>query len=356
MIYHHLVASPYSERFIQFIIDNSDSFNIDEHCFLIYQPVRSTFRVTIKGQCNYKAFPNSWDFVKAHVLISKNNRIIIHGLFNPIFLAYLFVRRKLIKQCTWSIWGDDVYFYRNKNKSFKMQVLEFIRKSVIPQIPIITSFIKGDFETVKMVYGSRAFYLYSLSPTPLDFSSIHIHQRIKSSHDGLVVLLGNSGDPANNHIEVLDSLARFKDENIIIITPLSYGNKSYIQLITNYGKQIFGTKFIVLSEFMHTDEYAKLLASVDIAIMNHAYQQGLGNILALLAMGKKVFVRSDTTTHNFFNQKGIIVFDTIDLLKMSFNAIIEFDPNIGIENALKLQHEFSEDKTTSSWQEVFNKH
>ncbi len=38
--------------------------------------------------------------------------------------------------------------------------------------------------------------------------------------------MGNSANPTNNHIEVLNKLLKFKDEDIEIIAPLSYGEKS----------------------------------------------------------------------------------------------------------------------------------
>ena len=38
------------------------------------------------------------------------------------------------------------------------------------------------------------------------------------------ILIGNSATETNNHIEVLDLLSKFKNEDIKIYVPLSYGD------------------------------------------------------------------------------------------------------------------------------------
>lgn len=55
-----------------------------------------------------------------------------------------------------------------------------------------------------------------------------------------------------------------------------------------YGINLFGDNFILLTEFLSPEEYAKILANVDVAIFAHRRQQALGNILALIYIGKKV--------------------------------------------------------------------
>lgn len=44
-------------------------------------------------------------------------------------------------------------------------------------------------------------------------------------------------------------------------------------------------------DFMDFNEYINFLSTIDIAIFNHKRQQGMGNIITLLGMGKKyIFV------------------------------------------------------------------
>ena len=68
---------------------------------------------------------------------------------------------------------------------------------------------------------------------------------------------------------------------------------------------------------LDTDKYLNLLYDIDVAIMNHDRQQGLGNILPLLYFAKKVFMRSGTSSFEYLESIGchlydISSFDTLD--------------------------------------------
>jgi hypothetical protein len=41
----------------------------------------------------------------------------------------------------------------------------------------------------------------------------------------LSILLGNSADPSNNHVEALERLLPYRDQDIKIYAPLSYGDQ-----------------------------------------------------------------------------------------------------------------------------------
>lgn len=112
------------------------------------------------------------------------------------------------------------------------------------------------------------------------------------------------------------------DSNTELICPLSYcATKEYQQEIINYGKDIFGDKFIPLLDFLPLTDCLEILKKVDIAIFAHENQQAYGNIIQLLGMGKKVYMRK-TTSYDEITQNGILVFDFddgIDLSKLPIN-------------------------------------
>ncbi len=85
-------------------------------------------------------------------------------------------------------------------------------------------------------------------------------------------------DPSNNHEQVFSMLKKFKNKNIKIICPLSWKSKITLKKQSHWAQSIFGAKFIPLTEFIEPDEYMKILSDIDIAIMNHDRQQGLGSI------------------------------------------------------------------------------
>ena len=93
------------------------------------------------------------------------------------------------------------------------------------------------------------------------------------------------------------------------LQPLSYGNKNYAKLVISKGKNIFGDKFIPIIKFQENSEYLNFLTKIDIAIFAHERQQAMGNILTLIELGKKVYLKDSTTSWKFLNEIGLKIFE-----------------------------------------------
>jgi hypothetical protein len=148
-------------------------------------------------------------------------------------------------------------------------------------------------------------------------------------------------------------LKKFKNKNIKIICPLSYGVKDYIEKTITLGQSIFGAKFIPLTEFIEPDEYMKILSDIDIAIMNHDRQQGLGTIVNLIVNNAKIFIRSDTTSYKFFRDNGIVLFDTLSIDELPYEEFISEDKTEYRLNRKKILKLTSEDESLKGWLKVF---
>ena len=107
------------------------------------------------------------------------------------------------------------------------------------------------------------------------------------------ILLGNSATPTNRHKSALDALSRFANEDIKIYAPLSYGDDAYRDEVISYGRELFGDKFVPVTEFMERSEYISFLTKISIGVFNYDRQQGLGNIHLLMRMGAKVLALLD---------------------------------------------------------------
>ena len=116
---------------------------------------------------------------------------------------------------------------------------------------------------------------------------------------------------------------------------------------------LYGDKFRPLDDFLPPQEYQKILNSVDVAIFNHDRQQALGNILILLHLGKKVFVKNDITTWNFLKKKGLTVYNTYDIDKSNFEEFIFLDESTKEKNREMVEKEFSEEKCVKLWRNIF---
>lgn len=225
------------------------------------------------------------------------DRIILHGLWNENVDRLLFYQPWLLAKCYWVMWGGD--FYNPGSQSA-------MRKRLIRNMGNLVTYLKGDCELVRTWYGAGGTYrecltypsnLYKELPVPV------------VAEDRVNVQIGNSADPSNNHFEMLDRLAQFKAVDFFIYCPLSYGDPGYALEVANQGRDLFGDRFVAIREFLPLDKYIELLGRIDIAIFAHRRQQAMGNIIPLLGLGKKVFLRRDMTPWAVFEDLGIRAYD-----------------------------------------------
>ena len=253
--------------------------------------------------------------------------VMIHGLFDPRLVILLSLFPYLSSKLYWVIWGNDLYQYRENRKIGKHKFKEIFRKFVIKRIGHLVTYIDGDVELARQWYGAKGTHHECI----MYLSNVVDPKMITepgpaSDHDGLNILLGNSADPSNNHIEALERLLPFKDQPFKIYAPLSYGDQNHAQKVISQGKAWFGDKFVPMTEFMPFEQYLEFLKSLDIAIFNHQRQQAMGNTITLLGMGKTVFMRSDVSHWRFLTGLGIKLND-VEKLELCRIARDEADEN-----------------------------
>lgn len=123
------------------------------------------------------------------------------------------------------------------------------------------------------------------------------------------ILVGNSGDPTNNHKDIIELLRRLNLKNRIINIPLSYGgDANYINNVVNYGKSKLGKNQNAIKTYMGKMQYLNLLKKCSIVIFYHERQQALGNIYLLLMLGAKIFLSENSITYKSLEKKGFIIY------------------------------------------------
>ncbi|MGO2169453.1 TDP-N-acetylfucosamine:lipid II N-acetylfucosaminyltransferase [Pseudoalteromonas sp.] len=254
------------------------------------------------------------------IKMHKADQVILHGLFNMKIIQILFFNPWLLKKCSWVIWGGDLYTYQLGRHDKKWHVKEFFRRPVIKNIGNLVTYIKGDVDLAREWYGAKGNYQECLMYT----SNLYKEYQIPESKvTTMNIQVGNSADPSNNHIEVLEKLLPFRNENINIFVPLSYGQQEHARLVIKKGKEWFGDKFKPLATFMPFEEYLSFLSSIDIAIFNHKRQQAMGNTITLLGLGKTVYLHRETTQWQFFEEKNIKVGDVGNLTTLKLLDTVE---------------------------------
>lgn len=355
MYYHFFTGeNSYSKALLDQIDEITD---LNEH-FIVFGFARkqdNTLIYSDKLNDRIKYLTKASDLFFVIKNINKADWIYLHFLAYDPTLLFWACNKKLTRKSTWIVWGSDLYSYYKRNKNLKTKVYEYLRKKIISNLTEIAVFVKEDFDLIKKIYQTNATYIPILYPIPVNTKHLDKLQN-KNASDSRIFLIGNSGDPSNLHIEIIDYLSQFSNEDIIIKCPLSYGGSTqYKEKVIKYGKEIFGNKFEPVLNYMNIEEYAQLLATIDVALMNHKRQQGLGNILALLYLGRKVYLRSDITSFYFFKRHKCDIFDIATINKNTYNELIR--PIENVENNIRIISKIiSKEYYLSLWDTLLKKH
>lgn len=272
--------------------------------------------------------------------------VIFHGLPCALLIPMVLLKQNY----AWLGWGYDYYsrpfdsdllaeplvlpktmeytktFINDENRSF--DVLNHIVKSLIKMLVCSKSFyqlamrnlkvfspvLPQEYDLVKEKYGLGKDTQYS--PWNYGILERHIIKNIQLGeiYSANAILLGNSATATNNHLEALDIIEKTGSSRTIIL-PLSYGDEKYAKLIKEYinkNPKLF-SQCQVLDNFMPLSEYNAIINSCGFVIMNHVRQQALGNIVAMMYRGSKVFLREESVLYKYFKSMSAYVYSVQEL-------------------------------------------
>ena len=230
------------------------------------------------------------------------------------------------------MWGGDLYRKPAKYSTWKSKVNEYIRKNVIKRIGFLVTGTNADAEYCRTIYRAQGIQIKSFNYP----SNIFIKASYEPKEDSCInILVGNSADSTNNHAEIFDVLLTYKDSDIKIYCPLSYGENGYAATVMQKGKEMFGSKFYPILDFMGASDYKKFLSKIDIAIFAHDRQQAFGNKVWLLGMGKTVYMKKTSGLWRVLTDLGIVVNELKD-----FN--LNVDSKAASHNMKIIETQFSE--------------
>lgn len=358
-MYIHLFSteSSYSNALLQCLKGNID---MDQHWFVFgfafIKFKKKTYQYDAEIEKQVIRLKNPLMMVKYFKLLRQSKWIYLHLLpYDPTLLFWR-CNLPLVHKTTWIIWGTDIYSYLKRDQNIKTRLYEALRKRVIPEFPEISGYVDQDLDLINSLYHTNAEFIRTMYPYPVNFEHLDAVNAPKEQRKEVHVMIGNSGDNTNNHEEIINYLSRFKDEPICIYCLLSYGGSAnYREEITNKGKKVFSDKFIPITAPMNPEEYSRFLASIDIALMNHQRQQALGNITALLYLGRKVYLRKAVTTFHFMSEHNIQVFDIAMLENQSFTDFIR-PVEDAQQNKIAIEKISSNAYFLSLWLALFKRH
>lgn len=254
--------------------------------------------------------------------------VILHNIYSLHYIHILQLPKQI--KVVWLAWGKDVYctpedrpfikmnlygqktlaFVKNRRpsifKAIKNKVNGHFLRSVLNRVDYFSGVLPQEYVMMKSsTYFKAKEVVFNYAKVSEDKNERYNDLR----SDGVNILVGNSGDETNNHLDVFDYLIKLNISNRKIFVPLSYGGSpEYIRKVKEIGFAQWGYNFIPIEKFLSEQEYSKIINSCGFRIFGHERQQALGNIGMGIRSGCKVFLSDSSVAYEYYKNIGVKVF------------------------------------------------
>lgn len=265
-------------------------------------------------------------------------KVIWYGLSKDA-VKYLYKHKKLLSKSYWNIFGADLY------RAARNKMNDYVRKG-------FKALITGnDYELYKQVYGVEKPVYHSIVPSPA--ADVNFMAEIgKNQKDYVAIQINQSANKMT--IDALEQLGKFASKNVRIYTILSYGDMKYKEDIINVGRDIFGDKFVPVTEYMLKESYAQHLSDIDVFVHWDDRQSGFGNICCALFLGAKVFVRKSLVYWQDFAANGITVYDADCIGNLSFGDLTFYENSVFERNRDIVFNLFNPEAVARKWKSILD--
>ncbi|WP_271768261.1 TDP-N-acetylfucosamine:lipid II N-acetylfucosaminyltransferase [Aquimarina algiphila] len=373
MILHFVVDEKVTDQ----IIENFNKAN-ENNSFLVFGNRREeNFQHITKSKDKLIKFIIGEDDINKIIKQLDPKAILLHALHIEYAKAIIKIKTNLT--IAWYPWGFDIYglprikpstyalltneFLLKKNPGlfFRRIALKykFLRKiyfridvknedrysiifSALKRVVFFVTYIENDFNVFSSYYTNQMQFVNCPFSTIDQYLSGNRYVQIEDNAKN--ILVGNSNSPESNHLDVFKRMSKDNSINDFkIFTPLSYGNNiEYQSEVLNKGREILGNSFIPLLKFMKRSDYILLLRSCSVGIFYHYRQQAMGNIIAMLYIGARIYMSSKNPAYHFFKKNEIKIFDFDKDYSRFQNKRLEDE--IIVQNKRKLGLIFNEEK------------
>ncbi len=365
-VLHVITSAPQNERGIMELIH---SINEDcSHYFLFdnTKAILHTWQEWRKYEYCGLFLPNKSKLARYQFLLEafkRADRILLHGMYfaRKIYYFILHCHPEFLEKTTWIEWGADLYRWRVNETGIISRKMNQIGDNIRRAIPRTILSFPVDELYYRREYGDSA----ELIPLPLPATRPilpRIDEAYAEKHDDRIrIQVAHNGLMENHHMRILEAISKFRDENIQVVIPMAYNigdlknkidKKAYKNAVLGYANYCFGKKAVPFTSSVALDYYMRYLWTVDIVIFDLHRPCGIGNLLYMLYMGKKVFLPADSDYYRYLTDKGIKIYDTDKIPEMTFEEFSappeEFDKQW-------LYDFFDFERNTEKWREFLQK-
>ncbi len=360
---HFMPDEKVTRPFINLLVDK---FDFEEHFFIIsgvrpwyknwdfYKELKDKYgNIYIIGDLKFEGFGKNE--LLTYLYLNKIKNIFANS-FKIIFHSFLFIYNRVLiyfleevikeysDKTAWIIWGGDARFTKNSPVGELINNVKEIYYSQYDFKFLYDDFKKNyDISNFKIINADLTYSGY--------FKKESLVNYVQDKKDYVSILVGHFGIKIDKHLDVFDEISKFKDENIRVYCPLSYGEKDYIEEVKRRGKEIFGEKFYSLDEYISFEKYMEFLYNIDVVIMACDISAGIQGLKAALYFGKKVYTPKGKAIWDRFEILGFKLYDYYNLKNEDFNNFISdnnYENNKSVAESL-----FDINAVAEKWREVF---
>lgn len=282
MIFHVLINHRHS---VTFLSNASKFFNPDKHRFIFLDGAPQGY------DWSGEMLASASNLIQVNSLnVSSDDCIVLHSLFySEDLLGQIFsLKRYSGVKIVWSSWGFDFISTMRRRGA---EIFGNVDCIIVNR----SAFQNDSFPRDTVVDNDTKFYL--------DPSKYH-----SSAIDKGSILIGNSGDPSNNHVEILDKI----DTTYKIIIPLNYNcPKNYRAELDRWisGKP----NVLAIDNMLNSNAYIRLLDTVKLSIYAHNRQQGIHTARTVYQLGGNVCLKKiipDSNGNAMLNPGYVALFET----------------------------------------------
>ncbi len=260
----------------------------------------------------------SYDYIDIHVLDNIYDDII------PLLI-------KQNKKVKFTIWGSD-FFKATPERKEEQRILYKMADTVQVVTEQMRKIVTDYFPEIKEKTKVADFGNSNLANIKKQLSkkeSNSFREAFNIPHDKIIIALGTNASDRQRHTLLLDNFSKLNTalkDKIFLMIPMNYGgNTGYINSVREKADST-SIPFVIITEFMPKDEFAKMVVACDIVITIQVTDSLSAALQEFLYAGS-ILIAGDWLPYEIYRDNGIY-YRTVSLeslMQTTEDTILNFE-------------------------------